>query len=108
MCSLLGREQIDKDSENRTHFPQAEGRDSESNPGPTCISRQVCIPQMRNGTMKYIIMDVIATSDTDAGWRVKELPAQQLPISSGPEAVTSKRTSGHAGYGWNGKAEPLE
>jgi len=81
----------------------ADGRDSDSaiTTAPFRISREVYVPRYENGSVHYMIMDVVATSEFDSGWTVKDLP-QPFPTSSGPEAVGLKATSGEENpkVGW--------
>jgi len=46
-------------------------------PDPFRISREVYVPQLENGSLHYTIMEIIAASDADSGWAVKDLPSQQ-------------------------------
>jgi len=67
----------------------ADGRDSDVAvmPGPFRISREVYVPQLENGSLHYTIMEIIAASDFDSGWAVKDLPTQPFPAATGPSAV---------------------
>ena len=38
--------------------------------GPSRISREVFVPQLEEGFLQYIVMDIVANSDFDNGWRV--------------------------------------
>ncbi len=70
---------------------KADGRDSDVNmiQGPSRISREIYVPQLENGSLQYIIMEIIAASDVDSGWIVKELPPQPaFPNATGPSAVS--------------------
>jgi hypothetical protein len=67
---------------------QADGRDSDAvMPGPFRISREVYVPHLENGSLHYTIMEIVAASDFDSGWAVKDLPPQSYPTASGPSAV---------------------
>lgn len=68
----------------------ADGRDSDVAvmSGPFRISREVYVPQLENGSLHYTIMEIIAASDFDSGWAVKDLPTQPYPTVTGPSAVT--------------------
>jgi hypothetical protein len=57
-------------------------------PGPFRISREVYVPQLENGSLHYTIMEIIAASDADSGWAVKDLPSQPFPTATGPSAVS--------------------
>jgi len=56
-------------------------------PGPFRISREVYVPQLENGSLHYTIVEIIAASDFDSGWAVKDLPTQPFPAAIGPSAV---------------------
>ena len=58
------------------------------------ISREVFVPQIENGSLHYIIMDIVAASDTDSGWAVKDIPIEPFPTSTGPSAVRIKAVDG--------------
>ncbi|TVY80667.1 hypothetical protein LSUE1_G004501 [Lachnellula suecica] len=72
----------------------ADGRDSDAAimPSPFRLSREVYVPQLENGALHYIIMEIIANSDADSGWTVKNIPNQTSPIATGPTAVSSTVT----------------
>jgi hypothetical protein len=74
---------------NKADRYQADGRDSDAAmmSGPLRISREIYVPQFENGFLHYTIMEIIAASDTDSGWSVKDLPSQPLPSATGPSAV---------------------
>jgi hypothetical protein len=55
--------------------------------GPFRISREVWVPQLENGFLHYTIMEIIAASDADSGWAVKDMPSQPFPTATGPSAV---------------------
>ncbi len=57
-------------------------------PSPFRISREVYVPQLENGSLHYTIMEIIAASDADSGWAVKDLPSQPFPTATGPSAVS--------------------
>ena len=46
------------------------------------------MPQLENGFLQYTIVEVVAASDGDSGWVVKALPLQQIPVATGPTAVS--------------------
>lgn len=56
---------------------------------PFRISREVYVPQFENGFLHYTIMEIIAASESDSGWAVKDLPAQPFPNATGPSAMVS-------------------
>ena len=56
---------------------------------PFRISREVFVPQFENGMLLYTVMEIIAGSDWDSGWAVKETPAEPtFPSVTGPAAIT--------------------
>jgi hypothetical protein len=61
---------------------------------PFRISREVYVPQIENGSLHYILMDIVAASDTDSGWAVKDTPIQPFPTATGPTAVSFTATDG--------------
>jgi hypothetical protein len=63
-------------------------------PGPCRISREVRVPQFENGFLHYTIMEIIAASDADSGWAVKDMPPQPFPTAIGPSAVSSTAMDG--------------
>jgi len=74
----------------------ADGRDSDVSmmPGPFRISREVRVPQFENGFLHYTVMEIIAASDADSGWAVKDMPPQPFPTAIGPSAVSSTAMDG--------------
>lgn len=56
--------------------------------GPLRLSREVYVPQLENGFLHYTIMEIMAASDADSGWAVKDLPPQPFPTATGPIAVS--------------------
>ena len=58
-------------------------------PHPFRISREVYVPQFENGSLQYTLLEIIAASDADSGWAVKDLPSQHFPTATGPEPVSS-------------------
>lgn len=91
-------------------------------PGPFRLSREVYVPQLENGALHYIIMEITATSDVDSGWTVKDLPNRIFPTATGPSAVNPTVTDGldiqkhsksglgvqEAGTGWAARSSNLE
>jgi len=67
----------------------ADGRDSDNVvvPPPFRISREVYVPQLENGWLHYTVMEIIAASDADSGWAVKDLSTQSFPTATGPSVV---------------------
>jgi len=104
----------------------ADGRDSDTAvmPGHFRISREVYVPQFENGFLHYMVMGIIAGSDTDSGWVIKQQPAPQFPSATGPTAMTITATDGPlsqraeesksvlqaytAGSSWTGNESHLE
>ncbi|KAG4430703.1 hypothetical protein IFR05_013807 [Cadophora sp. M221] len=68
----------------------ADGRDSEmaEMQAPFRLSREVFVPQFEDGMLLYTVMEIIAGSDWDIGWAVKQPPAQPFPSVTGPSATT--------------------
>lgn len=91
-------------------------------PGTFRISREVYVPQLENGSLHYTIMEIIAASDFDSGWALKELTTQAFPTATGPSAVSltamervdNQRISKGGfqapvdGGNWNGNGSSLE
>lgn len=53
------------------------------------ISREVYVPQLENGALHYIMMEIVAASDADSGWAVKAAPTPAFPTSTVPSSVPS-------------------
>lgn len=67
----------------------ADGRDSDSIVSiPFRISREVFVPQLKNGSIHYTIVEIVAAGDGDSGWVVKGFTSQALPVATGPSAVS--------------------
>lgn len=57
---------------------------------PFRISREIYVPQLENGSLHYIMMEIIAASDFDSGWGVKVVPPRPSPAfpnSTAPSTV---------------------
>jgi hypothetical protein len=65
-----------------------------SDPFPFLISREVYVPQLENGSLHYIIMEIVAASDADSGWAVKDTPTQAFPMATEPSAVSFTMADG--------------
>lgn len=63
---------------------------------PFRISKEIYVPQFENGNLQYMIMEIIANSDRDSGWSVKDFPLHNLAITTEPDAVTLRATDGPA------------
>lgn len=76
--------------EHRADVVQSEGRDSDTAmmSTPFHISREVFAPQIENGSLHYIVMEIVAASDTGSAWAVKEVPVQPFPTATGPSAIS--------------------
>ncbi|KAK0120078.1 hypothetical protein ONS95_011491 [Cadophora gregata] len=75
----------------------ADGRDSEmaEMSAPFRLSREVFVPQFEDGMLLYTVMEIVAGSDWDSGWAVKETPAEPaFPSVTGPTAVTISAMDG--------------
>lgn len=67
----------------------ADGRDSDAAMIPPFrISREIYVPLLENGSLHYIIMEIVAASDADSGWAVKTSPVQPFPTSTVPSTVS--------------------
>jgi len=47
------------------------------------------VPQLENGALHYIMMEIVAASDADSGWAVKAAPTPEFPTSTVPSSVPS-------------------
>jgi hypothetical protein len=56
---------------------------------PFRISREIYVPQLENGALHYIMMEIVAASDADSGWAVKAAPTSAFPTSTVPSSVPS-------------------
>lgn len=63
------------------------------------ISREIYVPQVENGFLQYMIMEIIANSDEDTGWSVKERPLHGPTVTTEPNVVTLGVTDGPSGLG---------
>jgi hypothetical protein len=63
-------------------------------PGLFRLSREIYVPQLENGSLHYIIMEIVAASDADSGWAVKDMPIQLYPAVTGPSAVGFNASDG--------------
>jgi len=74
----------------------AEGRDSDMAmiSGPLRLSREIYVPQFENGFLHYTIMEIIAASDADSGWVVKNLPSQPIPNTTRLSGMSFTATDG--------------
>jgi len=103
----------------------ADGRDSDSAMIPPFrISREIYVPQLENGFLHYIMMEIVAASDVDSGWAIKIPPAPTFPTSTVPstapsavsfKAMSNPDTPGLAkggvqitGQGWAGGTDNFE
>ncbi|KAF4635839.1 hypothetical protein G7Y89_g2247 [Cudoniella acicularis] len=77
-------------------FLAEDGRDSDVAimPAQFRLSREIYVPQLENGALQYIMMEIIATSDADSGWAVKDQPSQVFPTATGPSVVSSAAVDG--------------
>jgi len=74
----------------------ADGRDSDASMLSISLrlSREVYVPQIENGLLHYIVMEIVAASDTDHGWALKDAPAQAFPTATGPTALNFTASDG--------------
>jgi len=65
----------------------ADGRDSDTVKisTPLRIAREVNVPHIENGTLHYTIMQIVATSDVDSGWVLKQSIIPPFPAATGPD-----------------------
>lgn len=81
----------------------ADGRDSDMDivTASSRASRDIYVPQIENGTFQYTLMEIIAASEFDSGWLVKDKPLllSALPTSTEPSAVSSVILMGGIGFG---------
>jgi len=91
---------------------------------PFRISREIYVPQLENGFLHYIMMEIVAASDVDSGWAIKIPPAPTFPTSTVPstapsavsfKAMSNPDTPGLAkggvqitGQGWAGGTDNFE
>jgi hypothetical protein len=53
------------------------------------------VPHIENGFLHYIIMEIVAVSDGDSGWAVKDnAPPQPFPIATGSASVSFTAMNG--------------
>lgn len=70
---------------------QAEGRDSVDIPEqPLNYPREVCVPVVHQGTITYIIMDLVQTGQPGSYWALRRKTTQQ-PLMP---AITTSDTPG--------------
>ncbi|QSZ35934.1 hypothetical protein DSL72_007056 [Monilinia vaccinii-corymbosi] len=73
----------------------ASGRDDEHIPASQLkMSREVCVPQFEVGNLYYTLMEIVALSDFDCGWVVKEPPRAEFPTSTEPTVANLTATDG--------------
>ncbi|CZS96535.1 hypothetical protein WAI453_010013 [Rhynchosporium graminicola] len=74
----------------------ADGRDSEiiKISAPFRVLREVFVPQFEDGMLLYTMMEIIAGSDLDSGWAVKQPQADAFPSVTEPTAMTITATDG--------------
>ena len=95
MCKLFGDHPVQLPGAN-ANINQADGRDSDltTMSSPFHISREVFVPQLENGSLRYSIMEIVAASDTDSGWTVKQIPTQEFPMATGTSADSIRAVDG--------------
>ncbi|KAB8294113.1 hypothetical protein EYC80_009563 [Monilinia laxa] len=73
----------------------ADGRDDEHIPASQFkMSREVCVPQFEDGYLYYKLMEIVALSDFDYGWVVKEPSSADFPTSTEPTVPNLTETHG--------------
>ncbi|KAG4032910.1 hypothetical protein MFRU_006g03680 [Monilinia fructicola] len=71
----------------------ADGRDDEHIPTSQFkMSREICVPKFEDGNLYYTLMEIVASSDFDYGWVVKEPPSADFPTSTGPNVPNLTET----------------
>jgi hypothetical protein len=58
------------------------------------VPQDIYVPKFEDGTLLYTLMQIVATSDFDGGWTVKEVPISILPATAEPVPVTPMATTG--------------
>ncbi|TGO86175.1 hypothetical protein BPOR_0327g00070 [Botrytis porri] len=48
------------------------------------MSREVIVPQIQDGSLYYTVMEIVALSDFDGGWIVKEPKSVEFPTTTSP------------------------
>ncbi|KAL2069634.1 hypothetical protein VTL71DRAFT_14313 [Oculimacula yallundae] len=68
----------------------ADGRDSDMAriSAPFRLSREVFVPQFEDGMLLYTVMEIIAGSDWDSGWAVKQPPAEAFSSVTEATAIS--------------------
>lgn len=56
------------------------------------MSREICVPKFEDGNLYYTLMEIVASSDFDYGWVVKEPPSADFPTSTGPNVPNLTET----------------
>jgi len=76
----------------------ADGRDSEMATVSVAfrLSREVFVPQFEDGMLFYTVMEIIAGSDWDSGWAVKQPLAEPFPSVTEATATAITATDGVA------------
>lgn len=79
------------------------------------MPQDIYVPQFENGTVLYSLMQIVATSDFDGGWVVKEVPIPIFPATTEPTPVKLISTAGlgiptmpHDGPKWIGAETVIE
>lgn len=99
MCSLLGKFYLTLFSGFKIlTVVQADGRDSEVvlKSKPSTVSQEIYVLQIENGAFHYTLMEIIAATEFDCGWLVKDklVPMTSFPTSTEPSAVSFTAVDG--------------
>lgn len=74
---------------------QASGRDDEDIPASQLeLSREVFVPRFEKGSLYYTLMEIVASSDHDCGWVLKEPESDEFPKSMEPNVISLTATHG--------------
>ncbi|KAI9650868.1 hypothetical protein NHQ30_000903 [Ciborinia camelliae] len=76
---------------------RAEGRDDETiiPASQFKMSREIFVPQFEDGNLYYTLMEIVALSDFDSGWVVKDQQSAEFPISAEPAVANLTATDGN-------------
>ncbi|THV47030.1 hypothetical protein BGAL_0341g00110 [Botrytis galanthina] len=67
------------------NISQASGRDEVVvSASQLRMSREIFVPQIQDGNLYYTVMEIVALSDFDSGWKVKEPKSAEFPTTTSP------------------------
>ncbi|KAF7891258.1 uncharacterized protein EAF02_001583 [Botrytis sinoallii] len=58
------------------------------------MSREIFVPQIQDGNLYYTVMEIVALSDFDSGWIVKEPKSPEFPTTTSPTAESLPANDG--------------